>query len=342
MEQIITIIFFQFFGFLFGKECLYSTDNSTLIFCSDTNLTNITQLSLINSDLTEMPDLYDNHQLKTLHLDNNRIELINRNYSFIEYLYLTSNHIYALHLINLSYPNLQLLDLSHNPIEHIAEEFFSNQQFPQLKILKLINALKHINPYLIDNRLLSFSALTNLNELYLNENNFEEFSCSKNISYIQWKLPSSIQKISFGRNKLRSLDENCLAQICNLTELELHSNNLNELINRNSTFPYLSKVQLEDNVFTSVPSSFLRAAKQLTELNLSTNRLNFKEMKTTKQNVFPVTLKSLYLNGLTDDLTCAALKNLIELEQLHLADLTATRLERCIFKKLTKLKTVGE
>jgi Leucine-rich repeat (LRR) protein len=239
-----------------------------------------------------MPDLYNNNQITTLHLDNNQIQLINRNYSTIEYLYLTSNHIYALHLTNLSYPKLKLLDLSHNPIEHIIENFFSNQQFPQLKILQLTNALKHINPYLIDNRLISFSSLTYLNEIYLNENNFEEFSCSKNLSFIQWKFSSNIKTISLGKNQLKSLDENCFSQIFNLTELDL-----------------------------------------------STNQFNFNDIKI---NPFPPTLKSLYLNSITSNLSCVLFENLIELEQLHLADLKATQLENCMFKNLLKLKIVSE
>jgi hypothetical protein len=252
----------------------------------------MTQLSLINSYLTEMPDLYNNHQLRTLHLDNNQIQLMNRNYSTIEYLYLTSNHIYALHLTNLSYPKLKLLDLSHNPIEHIIENFFSDQQFPQLEILQLINALKHINPYLIDNRLISFSSLIYLNEIYLNENNFEDFSCSKNLSFIQWKFSSNIKKISFEKNQLILFDENCFTQISNLTELDL-----------------------------------------------SDNQLNFNEIKI---NLFPPTLKSLYLNSITSNLSCLVFENLIELEQLYLEDLATTQLENCIFKNLLKLKRVNE
>jgi len=352
--KIIILFFLQLLIFIFGKECLTSQNDSTSIICSEnayiiTNLTyylsnfsNITQLSLTNSYLTEMPDLYNNNQLITLHLDNNQIQLINRNYSTIEYLYLTSNHIYVLHLTNLSYPKLKFLDLSHNPIEHIVENFFSNQQFPQLKILKLTNALKHINPYLIDDRIISFSSLKYLNEIYLDENDLEEFSCSKNITHIQWNLPSSINKISLGKNKLISFDEICFSQILNLTELDLHYNYLKIFSNFNFIFPYLSKVQLDYNLFINIPSNFLYSSKQLIELNLSDNQLNLKEIKTKKQYVFPSTIKILYLNSISSDLSCSIFENLIELEQLHLANLTSTRLENCIFKKLTNLKTVCE
>jgi hypothetical protein len=336
--KIIILFFLQLLIFIFGKECLTSQNDSTSIICSEnaniiTNLTyylsnfsNITQLSLTNSYLTEMPDLYNNNQLTTLHLDNNQIQLINRNYSTIEYLYLTSNRIYVLHLTNLSYPKLKCLDLSHNPIEHIVENFFSNQQFPELKILKLTNALKHINPYLIDDRIISFSSLKYLNEIYLDENDLEEFSCSKNITHIQWNLPSSINKISLGKNKLISFDEICFSQILNLTELDLHYNSL----------------KIFSNFNFNIPSNFLYSSKQLIELNLSDNQLNLKGIKTKKQYVFPNTIKILYLNSISSDLSCSIFENLIELEQLHLANLTSTRLESCIFKKLTKLKTVCE
>jgi hypothetical protein len=138
-----------------------------------------------------------------------------------------------------------------------------------------------------------------------------------------------------------SFDELCFSQICNLTELNLHDNALKNLPNLNFTFPYLSKVQLDDNLFINIPSNFLHSTKQLTELNLSANQLNIEEIKTKKQSVFPDTLKILYLNSITSDLSCSIFENLIELEELHLAHLATTRLQSCIFKKLIKLKTVG-
>jgi hypothetical protein len=335
-----------------GKECTTSQDNPASIICSEnehiiTNLTyelsnfsNITQLSLIHSYLTEMPNLYGHSQLITLHLDNNQIQLIDRNYSTIEYLYLTSNHIYALHQSNLSYPKLKFLDLSHNPIEHIIENFFSDKQFPQLQILKLTNALKHINPYIIDDRLISFSSLKYLNEIYLDENDFEEFTCSKNTTHIQWTLPSNVKKISFRKNKLVSFDGICFSQILNVIELDLHSNYLKSFSDLNLIFPYLSKLHLDSNLLTNIPSKLLHSSKQLTELDLSANQLNLKEIQPTKQFVFPTSLNILYLNSMTSDLSCSLFENLNELEQLHLVNLTSIRLKSCIFKKLTNLKTV--
>lgn len=343
--KIIVLFSLQLFNIIFGKECTISQNNSTSILCSEntqiiTNFSNITQLSLINSYLTEMPDLNNNTQLTILHLDNNQIQLIDRNYSTIEYLYLTSNHIYALHLTNLSYPKLKYLDLSHNPIEHIADEFFSSKQFPQLQILKLTDALTHVNIHLIDNNLLSFSSLKYLNEIYLDKNNFEEFSCSKNILQIQWSLPFNLKKIFLGKNKLSSFDEICFLQILNLTQLDLSFNHLKEFSNVNYTFPYLSKVQLDNNLFTNIPSNLLQSSKQLIELNLSSNPLNFKEIKRKKQYVFPSTLKILYLNSITNDLSCLLFENLIELQELHLENLSTSRLQSCMFKKLIQLRSV--
>ncbi len=275
MKQIKIIIFcfFQLFYLIVGDDCLSSLNNSTTKYCSEQNLT---QLSLINSYLTEMPDLYNNSQLITLHLDNNQIQLINRNYSTVEYLYLTSNHIYALHLNNLSYPKLRLLDLSHNPIEHIIENFFSDKQFPRLEVLYLTNALKHINPYLIDNRLVSFSSLIYLNEIFLNENNFEDFSCSKNLSFIQWKFSSNIKKISFDKNQLTTFDDICLTQISNLTELDLSANQFNfQNIKTKflpSTLKNLSLNSIQSNLSCSIFENLIEL-EQLDLQNLSTTQL---------------------------------------------------------------------
>lgn len=328
MENILFIIL-QFLTWIFNKDCrAYSSEN------------NLTELSLINSFLTDLPDLDQYEQLLTLHLDNNQIHLITRNYSTIEYLSLTSNQIYALHLNNLSYPNLKYLDLSHNPIEHIVENYFSFQQFPRLQTLKLINALKHINPYLIDNRLISFSTLIELREISFDENDFEELSCSNNLSFIQWNFSSSIEIISFAKNRLTSFDENCFSQLLNITQFDIHSNDLTNLINRNRTLTYLSKLRLDDNFFSRIPWNFLRTSQQLIELNLSVNPLIFKDIRTTNSNVFPMTLQSLYLDSMSNDLSCTSLANLIELEQLHLVNLTSTRLDNCLFNNLSKLKTV--
>lgn len=353
MQHITIVVLFSplLFNFIIGKECITSQNDSTSIICSEnshimenltyylSNFSNITELSLINLYLTEMPDL-SNNQLITIHLDNNQIQLVDRNYSTIENLYLTSNHIYVLHLTNLSYPKLKFLDLSHNPIEHIAEKFFSQQQFPQLKILKLINSLKHINPYLIDNRLLSFSSLKYLNEIYLDENEFEEFSCSKNITHIQWDIPMNLEKLFLGNNKLHHFDENCLSKILNLTQLDLQYNHLKSFSNINYTLPYLSKIQLDSNLFDNVPSNLLYSSNQLIELSLSSNPLNFKGIKTKKQYIFPNTLQILYLNSISNDLSCSLFMNLFELEELHLVNLSTIQLGNCMFKKLPKLKMV--
>ncbi|CAF0996438.1 unnamed protein product [Adineta steineri] len=351
--ELIIVFLLHSFILIIGKECIISEDDSKTLICSDnqyitSNLTyylstfsNITQLSIMHSYLTAMPDLYNNNQVITLHLDNNHIELITENYSSIEYLYLTSNHIYTLHQTNLHYPKLKLLDLSYNPIEHIIQNFFTEQQFPQLKILKLTNALKYINPYILDNRLISFSPLKYLNEIYFDENDLEEFSCSKTPTYIQWNLPINLKKFSLAKNKLISFDTNCFLQISNITELDLHSNLLKNFSNSTLTLPHLSKLRLDHNLFTNIPSNLLYLSQELNELDLSANPLKLKDIKPRKQYVFPPSLKILYLNLTISDLSCLLFENLIELEQLHLVNLTTTKLKNCIFKKLTKLKTLN-
>ena len=338
MERLLLLLFFvlQFPTCIFGKDCL----SSLVTNCSSEN--NLTELSLVNSFLTDLPDFDQYEHLLTVHLDNNQIHLINRNYSSIESLSLTWNQIYALHLNNLSYPKLKYLDLSHNPIEHIVDNFFSFEQFPRLEILKLTSALKHINPYLIDNRLISFSSLIILREVQFDENDFEEFSCSNNLSFIQWNFSSSIEKISFARNRLASFDENCFSQLINVTQLDFHSNDLTDLITGNRTLPYLSKLRLDDNFFSTIPGNFLQASPRLMELNLSANPLVFNEIRTKTSNVFPTTLRSLYLDSMSNDLSCTTFANLIELEQLHLANLTSTRLENCLLNNLSKLKLVSK
>lgn len=340
MKQIQFIIII--FLFQSTKACLPSSDDSTSIICSNASIisqlssyTNLTQLSLINAHLIELPDLSDNQKLTVLHLDNNKIQLITRNYSSIEYLYLTSNHIYALHLLNLSYPKLKLLDLSHNPIEHIVEDFFSIEQFPRLEIVKLTNSLKHINPYLIDNRFVSFSSLRYLQEIYFDENDFDEFSCSKNITYIQWNLSSNLKKLSLGKNRLDSFDPSCFAQIPDITEVNLEYNLIKSMPSLNFSLPYLSKLRMDYNSLVNIPSNLFESTPQLNELDLSANQFNWKPKKL---NRLPNSLKILHLNSVTTNIPCSLFDNLNQLEELHLADLSSTQIENCIFRKLTNLK----
>ncbi|CAF4433795.1 unnamed protein product, partial [Adineta steineri] len=158
-----------------------------------------------------------------------------------------------------------------------------------------------------------FSPLKYLNEIYFDENDLEEFSCSKTPTYIQWNLPINLEKISLAKNKLISFDTNCFLQISNITELDLHSNLLKNFSNSTLTLPHLSKLRLDHNLFTNIPSNLLYLSKQLNELDLSANPLKLKEIKPRKQYVFPSSLKILYLNFTTSDLSCLLFENLIEL-----------------------------
>ena len=332
-----------------GKECSSSAEHSSGILCLEnespitnfshslSNVSHIVDLSIIQSYLNEMPDLSDFHHLAILHLDHNQIQLFHRNYSTVEFLSVTANHIYSLHQTNLYYPNLKLLDLSHNPIEYIIGDFFSAKQFPQLQTLRLIQALSNINPYLIENRLISFVALISLRQIDLDGNDLEDFSCSSNATHIQWKLPASLNEISLGKNKLISFDRHCLSNTRNLTELGLHYNYLRELPTLDTSLPYLSKLQLGHNLFTEVPSRFLHSFPGLAELDLSANPLSLQG----KLPAFPAHLRILHLNFITVGLSCHTLSNLQELEQLHLAHWSSNHLDSCALRKLSRLKTVS-
>ena len=351
--MIIIVVYCLTVAHVRSKECAPVQDKPTSIICSNpehimTNLTyylsnfsTMTELSLVHSYLTEMPPIDNTHEpFVVLRLDHNQIQLFNRNYSSLESLHLSSNHIYSLHQTNLYYPNLKYLDLSHNPIEHIIENFFADEQFPRLQVLKLTNALSNVNPYLIENRFLSFASMSHLQEIDLDENDLEDFSCTSNATHIRWQLPASIRKISFGKNKLATLDAACFSATVNLTELDVHYNFLRALSNPNGYFSNLSKLQLAYNLFTNIPSTFLTSLPRLTELDLSANQFKADELKSAKRSPFPSSLTSLSLNSMNSDLTCAMFENLRELEQLQLAHLGATQLKSCLWKKLISLKTV--
>ncbi|CAF0752648.1 unnamed protein product [Adineta ricciae] len=341
------VYFLQLFILIYAKECSLSGDNSTVVFCANStissysNFSNMTQLSIVYSELFDLPDLSNFKQLESLYLDHNHIELITRSYSTVKILSLTSNRIYALHQTNLSYPNLEYFDLSHNPIEHITRNYFSNLLFPRLKVLKFVNALKHLNLYIIDEHFLSFSLLNSLSEIYFDDNHFEEFLCSKSTEHIQWRLPINLKKLSLRNNKLHVFDGNCLTQMSNLTELDLHSNQLIYLSPLNFTLPSLTKVQLDENAFVNISVDFFRSTPQLNELDLSRNPLNVKQIQLKKQPIFPSNLKILYLDGLSSDLSCSLFENLIQLEELSLANLASVRLKNCLFKKLINLRLLN-
>ena len=294
-------------------------------------------LNLTGNGLVRMPSLNSYSSLHHLYLDLNRIDTINQNSTSLQMLSIVSNHIDSLHRTDVFYPNLMFFDLSSNPIEFIDENFFTNEHFPQLKTLKLIKALNELNPFLMQNRTLSFADLNSLDELFLDENDFDEFFCSNTSSNFHWKLPPNLRRLSLSKNRLINFDGRCFFEQNFLVELDLHKNYFEKFSSIDVKSNSLQKLRLDSNFLTKIPQEFLRSLTNLTELDLSMNPLSFNDE--IKEN-FGENLRIFHLRKFNNEFLCSTFENFHQLEILDLSDLQTTELPICLFTKMSHLKTV--
>ncbi|NWW49746.1 OMD protein, partial [Pedionomus torquatus] len=133
--------------------------------------------------------------------------------------------------------HVQQLYLQNNDIESVPAGPFSNVTF----IREINISHNKIKFHLIDHGV--FAKLSNLVQLHLQHNDLEEFP---------FPLPSSLERLLLGFNKISQLSENALEGLTNITMLDLCNN------------------FLEDSVLKGKPFSNM---KSLMQLNLCNNKL---------------------------------------------------------------------
>ncbi|XP_068014136.1 osteomodulin [Melanerpes formicivorus] len=180
-------------------------------------------------------------------------------------------------------PNhVQQLYLQNNNIEAVPAGPFTNATF-----LREIN-LSHnkIKSHMIDSGV--FDKLLNLVQLHLQYNELEEFP---------FPLPTSLERLLLGSNKISHLPANALEGLPNITMLDLCNNSLDDSVLRGKPFSNLKNLMqlnlchnkfqtmppdlpsslmhlsLENNSITSIPENYFSRLPKIIALRMSHNNL---------------------------------------------------------------------
>ncbi|XP_051483238.1 osteomodulin [Apus apus] len=178
--------------------------------------------------------------------------------------------------------HVQQLYLQSNDIEAVPAGPFTNVTF-----LREIN-LSHnkIKSHMIDNGV--FATLSNLVQLHLQHNELEEFP---------YPLPSSLERLLLGFNKISQLPGNALEGLPNITMLDLCNNFLDDSVlkekplsnlknlmqlnlcnNKLQTMPpdlpsSLRQLSLENNSISYIPENYFNRLPKIIALRMSHNKL---------------------------------------------------------------------
>ncbi|KAK9889905.1 hypothetical protein WA026_008710 [Henosepilachna vigintioctopunctata] len=169
-------------------------------------------------------------------------------------------------------PNLEVLDLSRNPISFINNSLVSLS----LKSLDISYCnLKHIKPE-------AFSGITSLLYLSLNDNpNLRQFLCGS----------ENLLRLDISNCNIEHIPSGSLKK---LVELDLHGNNVQRL--RNRSFSNLASVEILNvsfNAIREIEANCFTSLDRLISIDLSYNRLTDINKNTFKKNN---RLRSLYLS----------------------------------------------
>ncbi|NXP80938.1 OMD protein, partial [Ramphastos sulfuratus] len=158
-------------------------------------------------------------------------------------------------------PNhVQQLYLQNNDIEAVPAGPFTNATF-----LREIN-LSHnkIKSHMIDSGV--FAKLLNLMQLHLQYNELEEFP---------FPLPSSLERLLLGSNKISQLSGNALEGLPNITMLDLCNNSLDDSVLKEKPFSKLKnlmQLNLCNNKFQTMPPDL---PSSLMHLSLENNSISY-------------------------------------------------------------------
>ena len=249
--------------------------------------------------------------LKELHLDYNKLKLVDLNYSLshLNFLSINNNALRSLDTVNLNkLPSVTSLFVGNNPIESydlvvstklssLAQFSLQNIQlnftkqlslglFPNLRVLELgENSLETIAPSsLINMSKLLITLDLSKNKLHSIENiDFRDFPklIKLNLGYnrlssiktINFSNINKIKDIVFRANNLSNVD-NLNITLTSLTYLDIGINKLISVDNIDFTkFPSLISLNLDQNLLTSVSYMRFLENSALKYLNLSRNQI---------------------------------------------------------------------
>ncbi|XP_055837767.1 protein artichoke [Episyrphus balteatus] len=335
-------------------------------------LPSLRRLDLSENRLSKInPDAFENNPLlETLNISSNGISYvhpdtfrnlnrlfevdasINRMTEFIaglpnivERISIRNNIISSLHPTIGKLPNLRMLDLSQNKIEHIPRRTF--QMTTELRVLSLadnnlrsldgstfeggerIELLNLQNNDLTEIEDYTFSLMHNLRNLNLNGNKLEAISDNMfgnntkleqlnlalnviwNVSNSAFEHQNSLEYLDLSGNRLSGMSVT-LARLKSIRDVDLSYNNIAQLrTDVLSAWKNVEEIRLSNNLITSIPSGTFQNLPKLQYLDLSSNEISSFET--------------------------GAAKNLRELQELVLADNKIVDLKHRVFENLPNL-----
>ncbi|XP_054161051.1 leucine-rich repeats and immunoglobulin-like domains protein 3 [Oppia nitens] len=204
--------------------------------------TAILDLKLNNNLFQKFPQLNGLYQLKQLVIHHNSIDTL------------------ANSSVDL-YPSLETIDLSHNLLTTIPNEFFSNRSHRLTSVNFNNNRLTSIEKF-------SFDHLIHLEVLKLSKNKLS--SLPKEL----FRRLTALKELDLSRNRLQSLEGLVFHGLDSLETLRLRKNQLTHLFD--GTFWGLNKIQylyLDHNNLTSIRKGWLYGLSSLKQLFLNNNEI---------------------------------------------------------------------
>ena len=210
-------------------------------------------------------------KIKTLNLANNiPLEDVDAFNSTLEILILNDNKNFDLNkLINISFDNLNILHLNNikSPLVIDNSGFFSSQSNSKIDSLKEIS-VKDTKLIFSPSSSAAFYNLTNLEVLFLRNNQLNEIPCERIKSF------SKLRILKYELNSISTTNENCFKQIEKLYLREISDLNDLEKLFDDSSSKSLKYLDLSRNkMFDGLPFGLLRKLNELRELVINVNEI---------------------------------------------------------------------
>ncbi|XP_040921905.1 toll-like receptor 13 [Toxotes jaculatrix] len=349
-----------------------------------TNLPVLTKLDLNRNYISQIDNgaFASLVSLKKLNLNNNKLVQLGENLfdglTNLTELRMIGNRIKAVASTSFkALTSLKFLDISHNKLHHMTTVHSILQHLPHLREL-----------YIKNNNLTTFQSweLTNrslqLQYLDLSQNPITTFTVTANVfpnltwfniggssskKQMKWDVRdntsfSRVSSLDIGGLQMAFSDMKTLLETVNssLTSLRMNAmkHNLPVLINTSCTIPTMSTLYLRRNKLTSVSSDLFKLCINVTELDLTENRIqnNHRDAFRSLQSLRILSLRHNRLSSVPrnlptlveldlssnkiNKLKCDDFANQTKLRQLSLYQNSISALSDCVFKDLIRLQVL--
>ncbi|KAH9496087.1 hypothetical protein Btru_012698 [Bulinus truncatus] len=264
--------------------------------------------------------------LTYLTLSNNQISIISQSafegMEKLSYLMLSGNPLRNVNNILHSLQALTFLDISQCQLTMFPTGLPWSVRFLNISnnylntVGKSLESIQHINVIDFDNNMIvyvqndTFSKAAYLREIRISGNK---------LSYLPFKIPSSVEKFSADRNKIQRIFNNNFADDSKMLTLSLSSNNISRLEAYTfSRLKSLTNLSLAMNQIAELRSFTFVGLRQLTSLNLEHNPLTKIEDRAFSSLFRVQTLKMSNINSNATEMSSNVFRDLSALRNLDI------------------------